>query len=106
MAYNKDRGDSPMRRRGPRRRKKVCAFCSDKEHDYIDYKDVAKLKRYMSERGKILPRRITGTCAKHQRALTVAIKRARHVSLMPYTCLLYTSPSPRDTERSRMPSSA
>ena len=74
MAYNKDRGDSPMRRRGPRRRKKVCAFCSDKEHDYIDYKDVAKLKRYMSERGKILPRRITGTCAKHQRALTVAIK--------------------------------
>ena len=64
MAYNKDRGDSPMRRRGPRRRKKVCAFCSDKEHDYIDYKDVAKLKRYMSERGKILPRRITGTCAK------------------------------------------
>ena len=81
MAYNKDRGDSPMRRRGPRRRKKVCAFCSD----YIDYKDVAKLKRYMSERGKILPRRITGTCAKHQRALTVAIKRARHVSLMPYT---------------------
>lgn len=72
MAYNKDRGDSPMRRRGPRRRKKVCAFCSDKEHDYIDYKDVAKLKRYMSERGKILPRRITGTCAKHQRALTVA----------------------------------
>ena len=80
MAYNKDRGDSPMRRRGPRRRKKVCAFCSDKEHDYIDYKDVAKLKRYMSERGKILPRRITGTCAKHQRALTVASKRARHVS--------------------------
>ena len=77
--------DSPMRRRGPRRRKKVCAFCSDKEHDYIDYKDVAKLRRYMSERGKILPRRITGTCAKHQRALTVAIKRARHVSLMPYT---------------------
>ena len=85
MAYNKDRGDSPMRIRVPRRRKKVFAFCSDKENDYIDYKDVAKLKRYMSERGKILPRRITGTCAKHQRALTVAIKRARHVSLMPYT---------------------
>ena len=51
----------------------------------IDYKDVAKLKRYVSERGKILPRRITGNCAKHQRALTVAIKRARHISLMPYT---------------------
>ena len=68
-----------------KQRKKVCAFCSDKEHNFIDYKDVAKLKKYMSERGKILPRRITGTCAKHQRALTVAIKRARHVALMPYT---------------------
>ena len=52
----------------------------------IDYKDVNKLKRYVSERGKILPRRITGNCAKHQRALTVAIKRARHLALMPYTC--------------------
>ena len=52
----------------------------------IDYKDVYKLKRYVSERGKILPRRITGNCAKHQRALTVAIKRARHLSLMPYVC--------------------
>ena len=86
MAYSKGNGsDSPARRRGPRRRTKVCAFCSDKEHDYIDYKDTNKLKRYMSERGKILPRRITGTCAKHQRALTAAIKRARHVALMPYT---------------------
>ena len=73
------------RERNPRKmKKKVCAFCVDKA-ETIDYKDVAKLKRYMSERGKILPRRITGTCAKHQRALTVAIKRARHVSLMPYT---------------------
>ena len=72
-------------RGGRKGRKKVCAFCADKEHDYIDYKDVNKLKRYMSERGKILPRRITGTCAKHQRALTVAIKRARHIALMPYT---------------------
>ena len=51
----------------------------------IDYKDVNKLKRYVSERGKILPRRITGNCAKHQRALTVAVKRARHVAIMPYT---------------------
>lgn len=87
MAYNKDKNDrsDSMRRRAPRRRKKVCAFCADKEHDSIDYKDVAKLKRYMSERGKILPRRITGTCAKHQRALTLAIKRARHIALMPYT---------------------
>ena len=68
-----------------RRRKKVCAFCADKIDD-IDYKDTNKLKRYGSERGKILPRRITGNCAKHQRALTVAIKRARHLAMMPYTC--------------------
>lgn len=64
-------------------RKKVCNFCVDKVTE-IDYKDTNKLKRYVSERGKILPRRITGTCAKHQRALTVAIKRARHIALMPY----------------------
>ena len=85
MAYTKsDKSDSPMRRRGMgRRRKKVCVFCG-KENNEINYKDGNKLKRYVSERGKILPRRITGNCAKHQRALTVAIKRARHVSLMPY----------------------
>ncbi len=84
MSYDKSRSDSPMRRKGGmRRRKKVCVFCG-KENNEIDYKDVAKLKKYISERGKILPRRITGSCAKHQRALTVAIKRARHVALMPY----------------------
>ena len=85
MAYTKsDRGDAPARRRSMgRRRKKVCVFCGEK-NGVIDYKDVNKLKRYVSERGKILPRRITGNCAKHQRALTVAIKRARHVALMPY----------------------
>ena len=84
MAFNKsDRADSPMKRRGGRRRKKVCVFCV--KDNVIDYKDVNKLKRYVSERGKILPRRITGNCAKHQRALTVAIKRARHIALMPYT---------------------
>ena len=84
MAFNKtDKADSPMKRRGCiRRRKKVCVFCG--KDNVIDYKDTNKLKRYVSERGKILPRRITGNCAKHQRALTVAIKRARHVSLMPY----------------------
>ena len=84
MAYNKAerRGDAPARRRAPHRRKKVCVFCG--KDNVIDYKDVNKLKRYISERGKILPRRITGNCAKHQRALTVAIKRARHVALMPY----------------------
>ena len=68
----------------PRKRKKVCAFCVDKVTS-IDYKDTAKLRRYLSERGKILPRRMSGTCAKHQRQLSVAIKRARTVALMPYT---------------------
>ena len=84
MAYTKsDKGDSPMRRRGMgRRRKKVCVFCG--KDNVIDYKDSNKLRRYISERCKILPRRITGNCAKHQRALTVAIKRARHLALMPY----------------------
>ena len=84
MAYNKAErsGDAPARRRAPHRRKKVCVFCG--KDNVIDYKDVNKLKRYISERGKILPRRITGNCANHQRALTVAIKRARHVALMPY----------------------
>ena len=78
MAY--DKGNRPeggfKRRGGGRRRKKVCVFCG-KENNEIDYKDTAKLRKYISERGKILPRRITGNCAKHQRALTVAIKRAR-----------------------------
>jgi len=84
MAYDKtSRPDGPMHKRVPHRRKKVCVFCG-KENNEIDYKDVAKLKKYVSERGKILPRRITGNCAKHQRALTVAIKRARHIALMPY----------------------
>ena len=78
-----ERADAP-KRRVIRRRKKVCVFCGD-QNNVIDYKDVNKLKRYVSERGKILPRRITGNCAKHQRALTVAIKRARHIALMPYT---------------------
>ena len=67
----------------PRKRRKVCAFCVDKVTG-IDYKDTAKLRRYMSERGKILPRRTTGTCAAHQRQLTVAIKRARAIALLPY----------------------
>ena len=66
-----------------RRKKKICVFCAEKATS-IDFKDVAKLRKYVSERGKILPRRITGNCAKHQRALTVAVKRARHMSLMPY----------------------
>lgn len=69
---------------GGMRRKKVCQFCADKT-ETIDYKDVEKLKKYITERGKILPKRITGTCATHQRAVTTAIKRARIVSLLPYT---------------------
>lgn len=75
--------DRPMNR-GRKGRKKVCGFCVDKVEN-IDYKDIARLRRYMSERGKILPRRVTGTCARHQRELTVAIKRARHLALLPYT---------------------
>lgn len=73
--------DRPMR--GKRARKKVCAFCVDRA-EHIDYKDVAKLRRYLSERAKIVPRRVTGTCARHQRELTIAIKRARHLALLPY----------------------
>ena len=78
-----DRTENTARAFRPnRKRKKVCIFCADKV-DYIDYKD-AKLRKFISERGKILPRRISGTCAKHQRQLTVAIKRARHIAILPY----------------------
>ena len=77
MAENKSA--RPMNRK----RKKVCAFCVEKV-DKIDYKDAAKLRRFTSERAKILPRRVTGTCAYHQRELTTAIKRAREMALLPY----------------------
>jgi len=71
--------------KGTRRpKKKVCQFCVDKAQD-IDYKDTMKIRRYTSERAKILPRRVTGTCTKHQRLLTIAIKRARHIALLPYS---------------------
>lgn len=76
-----DRGG--FRRRGPGRRK-VCRFCADKE-SHIDYKDVRGLSNFLSERGKIIPSRITGNCARHQRQLTRAIKRARTVALLPFT---------------------
>ena len=66
-----------------RRRKKVCIFCADKVQ-FIDYKDAAKLRKFISESGKILPRRISGTCAKHQREVNTAIKRARQMALLPY----------------------
>ena len=80
-----DRTENTVRAPKPamRRRKKVCIFCVDKV-DFIDYKDSAKLRKFISERGKILPRRISGPCAKHQRELNTAIKRARQVALLPY----------------------
>ena len=79
MAY-----DKAVRRPNKKGRKKVCAFCVEKV-EKIDYKDAAKLRRYTSDRAKILPRRVTGTCAYHQRELTTAIKRARMIALLPYT---------------------
>lgn len=73
-----------MDKRRGMRRKKVCQFCADKT-ETIDFKEVDKLKKYVTDRGKILPKRITGTCAIHQREVTRAIKRARIVALLPYT---------------------
>ncbi|MEF9917656.1 MAG: 30S ribosomal protein S18 [Eubacterium sp.] len=67
-----------------KRRRKVCEFCERKVAE-VDYKDVVTLKKYISERGKILPRRATGTCAKHQRKVTEAVKRARNIALLPYS---------------------
>ena len=81
---SEDRGDRVRRPRGRKPRRKVCQFCVEKVQ-HIDYKDVTRLRRFTSERGKILPRRMTGTCAKHQRQLSTAIKRARTIALMPYT---------------------
>ena len=78
----KEKAERPYRAR--KAKKKVCQFCVDKVAE-IDYKDVAKLRRYISERAKILPRRITGTCAKHQRQLTVSVKRARQIALLPFS---------------------
>ena len=71
-------------RRGRRPRRKVCHFCANKIEE-IDYKEVATLRKYTSERGKILPRRISGTCARNQRMVTSAVKRARYIALLPYT---------------------
>jgi small subunit ribosomal protein S18 len=73
-----------LRRRGRKPRRRVCNFCVDKA-THIDYKEIDKLRRFITERGKILPRRISGNCAKHQRQLTDAIKRARNIALLPYT---------------------
>ena len=82
MAEKFEKSERPMR--GARKgRRKVCQFCVDKVK-FIDYKDIARLRRFLSERAKILPRRVTGTCARHQRDLTVAIKRARQIALLPF----------------------
>ena len=83
MAYNKPGAQGRRRGMGMHRRKKVCAFCGANKEP-VNYKDVATLSKYISERGKILPRRVTGNCAKHQRDITVAVKRARHIALLPY----------------------
>ena len=92
MAYDKNRNnrdsdynDKNIRNpRMRRQRRKVCAFCADKV-EVIDYKDVGRLRKFITERGKILPKRMSGTCAKHQRELTTSIKRARHLAFLPYT---------------------
>jgi small subunit ribosomal protein S18 len=94
MSQPAQAGGRPPMRPGGRRpeggkprytaRRKVCAFCVDKV-DHVDYKDVGRLRRFLSDRGKIEPRRKTGTCAKHQRRLTIALKRARHVAFLPFT---------------------
>lgn len=77
------RDDGQRGRRRPSNRRRICAFCVD-HVDYIDYKDQENLKRYVNEFGRIRPRRQTGTCAKHQRSLAQAIKRARHIALLPF----------------------
>jgi small subunit ribosomal protein S18 len=79
-----DEDKGPGGRRRPMMRRKVCRFCADKEIK-IDYKDIRVLTQFVTERGKVTPSRITGTCARHQRLLTVAIKRARSVALLPFT---------------------
>jgi len=92
MPYDKNRNnrdsdynDKNIRNpRMRRQRRKVCAFCADKV-EVIDYKDVGRLRKFITERGKILPKRMSGTCAKHQRELTTSIKRARHLAFLPYT---------------------
>lgn len=77
---NEERSKKPRTRRS---RRKVCSFCVEKVN-YIDYKDIARLRKFITERGKIMPRRMSGVCAKHQRDLAIAIKRARIVALLPY----------------------
>lgn len=81
---SEDRNERRFRPRGRRPRRKVCDFCANKV-EFIDYKDVNRLRRFINEHSKISPRRMMGTCAKHQRQLAIAIKRARAIALLPYT---------------------
>ena len=81
---SEDRNERRSRPRGRKPRRKVCGFCADKI-EYIDYKDVNRLRRFVNERGKIMPRRMSGNCAKHQRQLSEAVKRARAIALMPFS---------------------
>ena len=81
---DRERGDKKGGMKMRRAKKKICSFCMDKS-EFIDYKDINKLRKYVTERGKILPRRISGNCAKHQRKLTICIKRARNIALLPFT---------------------
>jgi small subunit ribosomal protein S18 len=84
VADLKEREARPRRDYRRRPKRKVCSFCAEKA-TFIDYKDVNRLRRFVTERGKILPRRVSGNCARHQRVLAVAIKRARELALLPYT---------------------
>jgi small subunit ribosomal protein S18 len=84
MPEPKDREARPRRDYRRRPKRKVCSFCAEKA-TYIDYKEINRLRRFVTERGKILPRRVSGNCARHQRALAVAVKRARELALLPYT---------------------
>ncbi len=81
--FNKNK-DNDNDYRARRIKKKVCQFCANEEL-VIDYKDYDKMKRFVSEKGKILPRRVTGNCARHQREIALAVKRARHIAILPYT---------------------
>lgn len=83
---NRDSGDKEGGRgmRPRRTRRKVCQFCADKI-EHLDYKDIGKLRKFISERGKILPKRMSGNCARHQRELTISIKRARHIAMLPFS---------------------
>lgn len=82
--HDREKSDKKGGMKMRRAKKKICSFCMDKS-EFIDYKDINKLRKYVTERGKILPRRISGNCAKHQRKLTICIKRARNIALLPFT---------------------